>query len=32
MISTDATKIENLLTKGVSNCIDRENLEKRLKS
>lgn len=32
MFSTDATKIENLLTKGVSNCIDRENLEKRLKS
>ena len=32
MVSTDAIKIENLLTKGVSNCIDRENLEKRLKA
>lgn len=30
MINTDKTQIHNLLTKGVSNCIDRENLEKRL--
>lgn len=29
-INTDKTKIHNLLTKGVTNCIDRENLEKRL--
>ncbi len=27
---TYQTQIQNLLTKGVSNCIDRENLEKRL--
>lgn len=30
MINTDKTKIFNLLNKGVTNCIDKENLEKRL--
>lgn len=30
MINTDKNKIHNLLNKGVTNCIDRENLEKRL--
>ena len=29
-MTNNISQIQNLLTKGVSNCIDRENLEKRL--